>query len=276
MQLYVLSFPDTLFLLTPLREGRRRTFECCCHVISISTHAPAGGATRFGVHAQNAGDDFYSRPCGRGDASRCIVIESIDKISTHAPAGGATRHEHKKRINIADFYSRPCGRGDVVDGQTLARVLFISTHAPAGGATRYGANSADSWFLFLLTPLREGRQYASNGKGNLGVFLLTPLREGRPKMAVTIADEEGFLLTPLREGRRSADQPWISHRSFLLTPLREGRPVKTVFIRVLVNFYSRPCGRGDHVVRNHADALCISTHAPAGGATQRRAACDSR
>ena len=100
----------------------------------------------------------------------------------------------------------------------------ISTHAPAGGATRYGANSADSWFLFLLTPLREGR----------------------PKMAVTIADEEGFLLTPLREGRRSADQPWISHRSFLLTPLREGRPVKTVFIRVLVNFYSRPCGRGDH------------------------------
>ena len=79
----------------------------------ISTHAPAGGATRFGVHAQNAGDDFYSRPCGRGDASRCIVIESIDKISTHAPAGGATRHEHKKRINIADFYSRPCGRGDV-------------------------------------------------------------------------------------------------------------------------------------------------------------------
>ena len=169
----------------------------------------------------------------------------------------------------------------------------ISTHAPAGGATRYGANSADSWFLFLLTPLREGRQYASNGKGNLGVFLLTPLREGRPKMAVTIADEEGFLLTPLREGRRSADQPWISHRSFLLTPLREGRPVKTVFIRVLVNFYSRPCGRGDSVRGKTVlpfsaflltplregrrlaliiacAAGAISTHAPAGGATRRQ------
>ena len=77
---------------------------------------------------------------------------------------------------------------------------------------------------------------------------------------------------------------------FLLTPLREGRPVKTVFIRVLVNFYSRPCGRGDRmkkelnircflflltplregrqpVLRLPEYRPAISTHAPAGGAT---------
>ena len=166
------------FLLTPLREGRRRTFECCCHVSSISTHAPAGGATRFGVHAQNAGDDFYSRPCGRGDARRCIVIESIDKISTHAPAGGATRHEHKKRINIADFYSRPCGRGDcracviifvpvvflltpLREGRPKNRKKFewskgISTHAPAGGATSKRQTAKDEGGDFYSRPCGRG------------------------------------------------------------------------------------------------------------------------
>ena len=56
---------------------------------------------------------------------------------------------------------------------------------------------------------------------------------------------------------------------FLLTPLREGRRSSTVpLVFTFSNFYSRPCGRGDnggHVGVCHA--LCISTHAPAGGAT---------
>ena len=34
---------------------------------SISTHAPAGGATLHPIHSIPPGGDFYSRPCGRGD-----------------------------------------------------------------------------------------------------------------------------------------------------------------------------------------------------------------
>ena len=79
-----------LFLLTPLREGRRLSRK----VESFQK------------------DYFYSRPCGRGDASKtCTVscvfvflltplregrpdpdagVEHLLPISTHAPAGGAT------------------------------------------------------------------------------------------------------------------------------------------------------------------------------------------
>ena len=101
-----------VFLLTPLREGRQ------------------------GHDAGNAScrDHFYSRPCGRGDPTRCCRAENLSLflltplregrpctlcphrraalISTHAPAGGATQAAHKV---CADFR--------------------ISTHAPAGGAT---------------------------------------------------------------------------------------------------------------------------------------------
>ena len=68
--------------------------------------------------------------------------------------------------------------------------------------------------------------------------------------------------------------------------------MQTVFISKLENFYSRPCGRGDEVLRektrwisvflltplregrlgadtSEADKGIISTHAPAGGATRR-------
>ena len=62
------SSARTVFLLTPLREGRHVGHIHAAHIIVISTHAPAGGATMFG-------DD-------------CITQEI--PISTHAPAGGAT------------------------------------------------------------------------------------------------------------------------------------------------------------------------------------------
>ena len=55
----------------------------------ISTHAPAGGATRPGERGVDDGKNFYSHPCGRGDFDRVIAWR----------IGG-------------NFYSRPCGRGD--------------------------------------------------------------------------------------------------------------------------------------------------------------------
>ena len=59
--------PCRRFLLTPLREGRRHTALRRGLADFISTHAPAGGATRRDGRPQPAARHFYSRPCGRGD-----------------------------------------------------------------------------------------------------------------------------------------------------------------------------------------------------------------
>ena len=61
------SVSSTKFLLTPLREGRRRGELTLDEVHLISTHAPAGGATRTRYTSRTGTTNFYSRPCGRGD-----------------------------------------------------------------------------------------------------------------------------------------------------------------------------------------------------------------
>ena len=101
--------------------------------------------------------------------------------------------------------------------------------------------------LFLLTPLREGRQIAREYDEHRNVFLLTPLREGRPITSASWSGRKLFLLTPLREGRLFSRFP-LRYREhiFLLTPLREGR-----------RDWLRELEVGE----------VISTHAPAGGAT---------
>ena len=63
-----------------------------------------------------------------------MIIDLI-LISTHAPAGGATQDSYVRCMGKKHFYSRPCGRGDA-----------------ATAARREWEN------IFLLTPLREGRQ----------------------------------------------------------------------------------------------------------------------
>ena len=123
------------FLLTPLREGRRFVFRAFQQLIVISTHAPAGGATK--------------------PEEKLITIM---KISTHAPAGGATRLHGRRTWAGLYFYSRPCGRGDVrATEEAETTQIIISTHAPAGGATIRNAGLIRDGDLFLLTPLREGR-----------------------------------------------------------------------------------------------------------------------
>ena len=304
-----------LFLLTPLREGRRAAADAAVLPAAISTHAPAGGATKLPAAGSTSALNFYSRPCGRGDgaplqASRpagqflltplregrpdaALQTDREDWISTHAPAGGATDgkfhipltpqeflltplREGRPRAggrndgNEDHFYSRPCGRGDFVGLQLVNVDHFISTHAPAGGATFAFSEEWDGLTKFLLTPLREGRQKIKAGQHVSNLFLLTPLREGR------------LVFRDRADGHTG---------QFLLTPLREGRPYpcKRAVCRQ-VHFYSRPCGRGDLTKKIFFDAAgflltplregrlerlrrrCgsgrISTHAPAGGATQ--------
>ena len=124
-----------VFLLTPLREGRHTAAAPVNPTSCISTHAPAGGATRGTSCPCLSLCNFYSRPCGRGDLRDFPVFHVGIAISTHAPAGGATIGPHSFRKVYA----------------------VISTHAPAGGATSCWPRSQKKWPRFLLTPLREGR-----------------------------------------------------------------------------------------------------------------------
>ena len=166
-----------LFLLTPLREGRPAPGTSAAETISISTHAPAGGATR--------------------DAGRAAAGPPI---STHAPAGGATPTGAHDAYNKGISTHAPAGGATFVE-QALARCSVISTHAPAGGATSSCARSTPSR-KFLLTPLREGRPAYRRRPWRFQAFLLTPLREGRRNLRCSYCYQGcKFLLTPLREGR---------------------------------------------------------------------------
>ena len=148
---------------------------------------------------------------------------------------------------VFDFYSRPCGRGD-------------ATGAPSG--TTVGEK-------FLLTPLREGRQFGASNLTQGYLFLLTPLREGRPDV-LTLAQQIKQISTHAPAGgatlRTELD---MRLEAFLLTPLREGRRPPAQAPSRDSHFYSRPCGRGDSpetaITRGW---IMISTHAPAGGATE--------
>ena len=121
------------FLLTPLREGRLDGLCDLAYVPSISTHAPAGGATSassrsvmrrgFLLTPLREGRHSYvisavpaiaistHAPAGGATLRRLFVLR-LGRISTHAPAGGATRAGPDLRGGCIDFYSRPCGRGD--------------------------------------------------------------------------------------------------------------------------------------------------------------------
>ena len=278
----------TLFLLTPLREGRQQACRACrgrqdfysrpCGrgdpgaggngaAQEISTHAPAGGATRGAWFPATVVKYFYSRPCGRGDQVQrssqtvaqkflltplregrlvsspfCVVFLSF--LLTPLREGRRRRPCGRMHADL-DFYSRPCGRGDP-NPSGNSQYAAISTHAPAGGATVV-EDVKSGPTRFLLTPLREGRLRYITVHCIKCKFLLTPLREGRPATAGTFPTSEfTFLLTPLREGRPTPITVGAIPSLFLLTPLREGRPAEAGHrAEAGGHFYSRPCGRGD-------------------------------
>ena len=126
-------------------------------------------------------------------------------------------------------------------------------------------------FLFLLTPLREGRPQEAVGLAELVGFLLTPLREGRP-LSVDTAESVEKISTHAPAG--GATGVGCNHEhdvlDFYSRPCGRGDPPAGSGCTAPGYFYSRPCGRGDAIARTTQKQYVISTHAPAGGATRRR------
>ena len=170
------------------------------------------------------GRAFLLTPLREGRQRHFDLLNIVDLISTHAPAGGAT--------SAFEFHAN------------LHRA--ISTHAPAGGATAFFLVSVTRLFVFLLTPLREGRRKPRSIPRRHGGFLLTPLREGRLQDHRRIPETGQFLLTPLREGRRLRRYSFV-RVGFISThaPAGGATRVRLQGLPRSVYFYSRPCGRGD-------------------------------
>ena len=130
-----MGWPSMRFLLTPLREGRPFISQSVTALLGAFLLTPLREGRQLLAAYSSYVSNFYSRPCGRGDASVASTAAQPFSISTHAPAGGAT---------IV-----------FLDGHLAGR--DISTHAPAGGATAAPRKDMSEEYVFLLTPLREGR-----------------------------------------------------------------------------------------------------------------------
>ena len=79
--------------------------------------------------------NFYSRPCGRGDADAMDTDSAVLLISTHAPAGGATLGCGLLPLGRKISTHAPAGGATCLAAGCVLRFPQISTHAPAGGAT---------------------------------------------------------------------------------------------------------------------------------------------
>ena len=168
-----------IFLLTPLREGRPETEQLV-----------------------DGAENFYSRPCGRGDIAYKQGFRIIPEflltplregrprrrlpsgvhrlISTHAPAGGATPSSPEALHLQNRFLLTPLREGRLPPLKRLIRLMLNFYSRPCGRGDLRGFKPRNNFLEFLLTPLREGRRKLCPDGGQKGVFLLTPLREGRP------------------------------------------------------------------------------------------------
>ena len=100
----------------------------------ISTHAPAGGATR-GQRPDHAARAFLLTPLREGRLMVAQPVNPSTSISTHAPAGGATSPLMASAAVIASFLLTPLREGRPYNRYSPRDEKHISTHAPAGGAT---------------------------------------------------------------------------------------------------------------------------------------------
>ena len=125
------------------------------HQEQISTHAPAGGATKI-PPIFILPIEFLLTPLREGRLIGQPRKNGIVRISTHAPAGGATCAAASGFFHLLVFLLTPLREG---------------RHIPTAGF--------ETFVKFLLTPLREGRHFRSRRRTSVCLFLLTPLREGR-------------------------------------------------------------------------------------------------
>ena len=169
---------EALFLLTPLREGRRRVRRMDKLIWYISTHAPAGGATVYTV-SDGADKKFLLTPLREGRQTKGATSMSRKPflltplregrpmpnwslisprifLLTPLREGRLSRSQPTLSAKM-HFYSRPCGRGDAGAGTRKGHKKNFYSR-PCGRGDCCEIFPLRTSFSFLLTPLREGRR----------------------------------------------------------------------------------------------------------------------
>ena len=236
---------ETLFLLTPLREGRLKDHSTRLLFRRYFYSRPCGRGDlallgKFGrwvsyFYSRPCGRGdlpshvdhvltfyFYSRPCGRGDTASAKSLMAAAFLLTPLREGRRSAHP-KDPNNNRYFYSRPCGRGDPKRGPRCGgSINFYSRPCGRGDiAGRFFVNHAST----ISTHAPAGGATSAGRKRCVGGCISTHAPAGGATgWSVTLqARSLIFLLTPLREGRPVCVATVTTPRLFLLTPLREGR-----------------------------------------------------
>ena len=145
---------------------------------------------------------------------------------------------------------------------------MISTHAPAGGATLAHRARKRRTRLFLLTPLREGRRRQAGGAEGGVNFYSRPCGRGDQRGGAWLLPIGYFYSRPCGRGDTVPFSVTAFRSPFLLTPLREGRPHANGIAAVCeVISTHAPAGGATETRPEFQRMISISTHAPAGGAT---------
>ena len=107
-----IRFRPVAFLLTPLREGRQKAKGACYMAETNFYSRPCGRGDARPLQRPAASSDFYSRPCGRGDTAALYTKPGSGKFLLTPLREGRPSCSIPTMIGLSDFYSRPCGRGD--------------------------------------------------------------------------------------------------------------------------------------------------------------------
>ena len=112
------------------------------------------------------------------------------------------------------------------------------------GATRAAAKAA--LYVFLLTPLREGRPARPANTGRWSNFYSRPYARGDTRSHPWEVLLLIFLLAPLSEGRPAVEGFMRYNRIISTSAPKRGATPSAVMVREsLAYFYSRPYARGD-------------------------------
>ena len=253
------------FLLTPLREGRRsrnwHTSVYHQHFYSrpcgrgdvggrlqirnweISTHAPAGGATGYGVDQINR-TIFLLTPLREGRPMETVRIKRAIGFLLTPLREGRLKSRMLSLPSASNFYSRPCGRGDTRPTHTAPSKLYFYSR-PCGRGDRTGRKRCSGAGNFYSRPCGRGDRSPSLPSTTKRKFLLTPLREGRRGARRCSSTRwTNFYSRPCGRGDLSAELYFTPKKRFLLTPLREGRPRSTCSTLTLILFLLTPLREG--------------------------------
>ena len=252
------------------------------HQAAISILAPARGATdstaiRWYIQAfqfsplregrlhpstyKIAKSHFNSRPCERGD--HLLTEYNADTgLFQFSPLreGRPTQYVLRSASQFISILAP--ARGATIPPEDLVFGTVISILAPARGATQH-ARTTPPAKLFQFSPLREGRRCTRSNRYHRDTYFNSRPCERGDIVGMLFPPYDQFQFSPLREGR---PDPQFGERHgygiSILAPARGATCRRSKGLRVLCNFNSRPCERGDAIGAFYAIGAALFQFSP--------------